>query len=392
VCRTAACTVATCDRATHTCGQANTYKYQVTQFSLGTRIACTRCAAASYPWLFVVGSSGLVAFNVSNPTDNNPPKASIAGLSFTPTQVVQSGARIWLLGAPNAGGAATRLPIAYIDPPSDPFATQLTAQSVSATYNRPVMEAITLFPRAGASALLVGPATSQYPSAFVEAPLVDPVNVNTTALPFVPNTNPYAVSGRRLLMGGTNNTLETFNFVDNAGGPNPANNAVITMNNTGSVSASQRVASSGDGAVFWATGVVEGVDILARTRAVRGHFVVANETGPIEANVGLDVEPYDQGIGPDAPVAGPVAMLDGQTALVSAQAHEANLGTAVQFVTRTPLAIVQQGAVPRRQVLPIGVTSFVAAAASNGIAYLIANDQAPPQPGTVFAFDPGCSL
>src|SRR5262249_50722716 len=159
-----------------------------------------------------------------------------------------------------------------------------------------------------------------------------------------------------------------------AGGPKPVNNAVITMNSAGSISPSQRAASSGDGAVFWATGVVEGVAITTRTRGVRGHFVVTNETGPIDPNVGLDVELFDVGVAPDADVVGPVAMLDGRTALVSSQARENNLATAVQFVTRDPLAIVQQGAGPRRQVLPIPVTSFAAAVASNGIAYLIAND------------------
>jgi hypothetical protein len=54
--------------------------------------------------------------------------------------------------------------------------------------------------------------------------------------------------------------------------------------------------------------------------------------------------------------------------------------------------VIRDGTLPRRQLLSVGIGAFAAAAATNGIAYLIANDQpGPPAFGTVYVFDPACT-
>jgi len=78
--------------------------------------------------------------------------------------------------------------------------------------------------------------------------------------------------------------------------------------------------------------------------------------------------------------------------MIATQAHENDQQTAVQFVRREPLGLVKDGDVPRRQLLPSPIGSFVAATASNGVGYLVANDQGGQTPSaTVYVFDPACA-
>jgi hypothetical protein len=392
VCRST-CTAAACDAQKHACNPGAAYKYKATQFSLGQQILCGRCAVAIHPWLFVATPTGVVAFNVSNPANGSPPQVPIVGLGFVPTQLVQSGSRAWMIGAASGGGPS-RIPVAYIDPPADPFASKIVAKTVLLSYNRPAAEGVTLFPRGGDSALLVGPQTAQHASAFLEAPLADPVTATATALLFTPNTSPATVSGKRLLMEGVTGGTASFNLIDNAGGPNPQNGAGTSIGDlANNVSGSQSFGLCPDGAVFWGVGAHQGAGMTATTRAVRGYFLVPGDTGAIEANAGVDIELYNgdpaNPVPANSTVVGPIAMLDAKTAMIATAARDnPPLQTAVQFVRRAPLGPVAA----RRQVLPVPITQFAAAAASDGIGYLVANDtEGPPATGTVYVFDPACA-
>jgi hypothetical protein len=399
VCRPSSCTASTCDLAQNVCApKTTTYKYKVTQFSIGAPLACGRCAAVVHPWLFVNLATGVVAFNVSNPTNASPPQVPVVGLTFVPVRIITSGSRVWMVGAPTGAAQDARLPLAYVDVPTDPFATKLVAQSVLATDNRPAADTMIPYPRAGGGLLLVGPDTAQFASAVVNAPLVPPVAVNTTPLVVAANTTPAVSSGTRLLMSALTSGVATFDLVDNAGTGGSTVGPSAVIGDIADVSTSRAFGMSSDGAVFWATGAHQGEAPQTTTRAVRGYFLVPNATGNIDPSLGLDIEVYDAagglGISANAGVVGPVAMLDAKTALVSTQARESDAQTAVQFVKLDPKPIVLKeanGLAPRRQLLPVPVGSFVAAVASNGLAYLIANDPPPNGAGTVFVFDPACA-
>ncbi|MBX3262856.1 MAG: hypothetical protein KIS78_33490 [Labilithrix sp.] len=400
VCRPAACSAAVCDQAKRTCGAAAPFKYKASQFTVGAQISCGKCAAAVHPWLFVVTGTGVVAFNVSNPSNASPPQAPIVGLGFIPSALVQSGSRVWMLGGASGPGPS-RIQLAYVDAPADPFATKITAHTVLASYNRPA-EGTWLFPRGGDSALLVSQA-AQFPSAVLEAPLGEPASISATPMLPPQNFGPSATSGERLLLSAVNgagNQTASFAFIDDAGSANPTTGPAVNVPDTGGgFSVHRTFAQSADGAVFWATGVHQ--QIVANvfvTRAARGYFLVPGAAGAIDVDDGVDLEVYNgEAVGANAAIFGgnqaSAAMLDAKTAMIALQARENDQQTAVQFVRRDPLAIVQEGDGPRRQLLPIPIGTVVASAASNGVGYLVANDQGGQTPSaTVYAFDPGCGL
>jgi len=395
VCRPSACNAAACDQDTRTCAAPAPYNYRATQFSVGAHLSCGKCAAAVHPWLFVVTGTGVVAFNTSNPSNPTPPQAPVVGLGFIPSALVQSGSRVWMLGGASGGGPS-RIQLAYVDAPADPFATKITAHTVLASYNRPA-EGTFLFARGGDSALLVGN-VPQFPATALEAPLTEPASIAATPVLAPQSFGPSAVSGKRLLMSAVIDQSAQFALIDNAGSPNPTTGPVVNLDDAGAASVHRTFATSADGAIFWATGVHEVVGPSTITRAARGYFLVPNEAGAIETNVGVDLELYSaQNVGANAAIFGPnqatAALLDAKTAMIAVQAHENDSQTAVQFVTREPLGVVkQQDGSPRRQVLPVPIGAFVAATASNGTGYLVANDQGGETPSaTVYVFDPACA-
>lgn len=396
VCRPSACNAAACDQNARTCGAPAPYKYRATQFTVGAQIACGKCAAAVHPWLFIVTGTGVVAFNTSNPANPTPPQVPIVGLGFIPGALVQSGSRIWMLGGASGGGPS-RIQLAYVDAPADPFTTKITARTVLASYNRPA-EGTFLFARGGDSALLVGN-VPQFPATPVEAPLNEPAAITATPVIAPQSFGPSAVSGNRLLMSAVLDQVAEFAFIENAGSPNPATGPVVNLTDAGAVSVHRTFAQSADGAIFWATGVHQGAPGPVTTRAARGYFLVPNAAGAIEGNVGVDLELYnDQPVGANAAIFGPnqatAAMLDAKTAMIAMQARENDATTAVQFVTREPLGVIKEpnGGAPRRQLLPVPIGAFAAATASNGVGYLIANDQGGVTPSaTVYVFDPACA-
>jgi hypothetical protein len=392
VCRPSACNAAACDSNARSCGAPAPFNYKATQFTVGAPIHCGKCAAAVHPWLFVVTPTGVVAFNVSNPANASPPQVPVVGLGFIPSTLVQSGSRVWMLGGATGAGPS-RIQLAYVDAPADPFATKITAHTVLASYNRPA-EPTLLFARGGDSALLVGNVT-QLPAVAIEAPLNEPASLSGTPVLAPQNFGPSAVSGTRLLVNAAVNQAASFALIENAGSANPATGPVVNITDAGAVSGQRTFAQSADGAIFWATGVLQGAGPGLSTRAARGYFLVPGQAEPIAPGAGVDIEVYDGTVSPIAPIFGgqaTSAMLDARTAMIATQARENDQQTAVQFVGREPLEVLKDGAgKPRRQVLPVPIGAFAAATASNGVGYLVANDQGGPTPSaTVYAFDPAC--
>jgi hypothetical protein len=387
VCRPAACTAGVCDRQAKTCSGEAPYKLQASQFKLDSKLACAHCAAAVYPWLFAITASGVVAYDVSNPASSTPPQVPVVGVGFVPVALAQSGSRVWMLGSA-VGAGPSRLELAYLDAPANPFVEKLAAHTVLATYDRKA-ETLSIFPRAGESALLVAQ-TAPGAAAAVEAPLVEPVSIDASEITVTANFVPNAVSGDRLLMGAVVNQAASFYLIEKAGSAAPANGTTANLTSVGAVSTQHAFAQGDDGTVFWATGVHQGVGPAATTRAARGYFLVPGAAGQIDAQAGVDIEVYTN-VGMNAAVFGAnqaaAAMLDANTVMVAAQAHENANQTAVQFVTKAPLGLLVDGAAPRRKVVDVKIGDVGATVGSHGIGYLIASDDTS---STTYVFDSAC--
>jgi hypothetical protein len=286
VCKTPACNSAACNTSTQQCGAPKPYRYRAGTFAVGAPVSCFRCVAAVHPWLVVLTASGPLAFNVSDPQAMTGTPVPITGLGFYPNFLVQSGSRVFFFG-PNQGPNPTRLPIAWIDMPADPFATTLVAKSVLATLNRPP-EGVTPASREGDSILYLGPAGASYPAAVLQPPLNEPLSVNATPLTFTAGTTPVGVSGSRLVMRQINNGTPIYGFIP-AGSASPGAQQDVTLTDAGLVGGGEAFAQLPSGTLFW---VVNGITAPpvpgpSNARALRGYFLVANGTSGFDPPVRL---------------------------------------------------------------------------------------------------------
>lgn len=392
VCKTPACNSAACDTTTQQCGAPQPYRYRAGSFAVGGTV-CPRCVAAVHPWLVVLTATGPVAFNVSDPQSSSPPRVPVVGLGFYPTQLVQSGSRVFFLGQNQGLPDETRLPIAWIDMPADPFATQLEATSVLATYNRP-QETTTAYSKEGDGLILSGAAAASYPSSIVQPPLTEPLTITATPITFTAGFAPVAVSGSRLVLRQNANGTVSFGLIDAVGTATPGTQQDVVVADAGLVSGSETFAQLPGGAVFYLTNSITAPPSPgpSQARALRGYFLIADGTAAPEGSVAVDVEVYDVGTPPPpgSAFAGPTAMLDPGNVLVTGAARENLAQTSVQFVRREPLGLVSEDGGTKRTVLPIAISTIVGAAASNGIGYVVANDVV--NDATVYVFDPRCPL
>jgi hypothetical protein len=395
VCR-ATCASGSCSG--NTCGTEAPYTLKVTQIPLGGSVV-TRGAVAIYPWLFVILPTGLVAFDVSNPANPAPAKTDITNLPFTPTQITAAGNRLWMTGPVPAQAAS--VPIAYLDIPTNPRTTTLAAQAATATIDNGTLGSFFLLPAAsaGGNALLAGAGTN-FPTAAVNVPFGNPTTLTPVGIPAAPGDvlQGVATGGRVLLGSEAASSIVSFHLIEAAGTPNAKSDAVVQMGTTGPVS-SGAIAGSNEGAIVWATGnnvtpAPPGPNVV--TAAHAGFLVDDAQAAIAAAPPGADLEIYSgetANLPTNTPVVGPPALLDGNTALVTALAHEDPGETSVQFLRRNPLGLVKEadGMTVRRVLLPVPVSTIVATTASDGIAYVVANGITPPNLATVYVFDVGCA-
>lgn len=403
VCRPMACNTSACDTAANTCAAPAPYKFSVTKFQVG--LPAQRMVAV-YPWLFVQTSTGIVAFNVSNPALATPPKVAISGLGFVPTQTVATANRVFFMTGPSGPGniPTSTLPIAYVDVPPDPFATKIEAKGTLATFSRPGNEGVVMLPHENDNVLLYsttggGPAPV-YNATIVQPPFVEPVTFTTTPLVFQAGYAPLNVtSGNRFLMQAYDPPSGTFGFatVNNAGSTAPMNGGAYSFADAGPHGPIQTFAMGPGGSVFWSSASLNlppsNPDPASTTRAARAQFLFADGAGGYDRPSSFDMEAY--AIPPvafNAQAVGPSALLDPDTALVLTAAREnPPAQTSVQVAKRNPLGLVKDGMAVRRAVVPVPIGTFVAAAGANGIGYAVANETMPTPNATVYVFAPDCA-
>jgi hypothetical protein len=191
-------------------------------------------------------------------------------------------------------------------------------------------------------------------------------------------------------------SVASFGFVNAAGSATPQTIPDVAIATATPAWNPQAYASSADGAFFWAhVALTQPLTApqppTTLVRAAKGYFLVADGAANFDPAAGIDLEAYPgpPALGPGQVVLGPVAMLDAKTAMVTtAFPGNPTTTTNVQFVDRQPLAV----RTPQKfQItLPVGQ---LAAAGSNGLGYVLANDVTQPVGSTlsVYVFDPGCA-
>lgn len=394
ICHSTACTVGVCDQAAKSCSQPSTYKLKAGELTLDQP---SLNVIAAYPWLFQLTSSGVLVYDISNPTKAKPTQIPIVGVGFVPNQFVRSGNRIWI-AAPLAGTPA-RLPLAYIDIPADPFTSKIEAHTVLASYSRPATESIGLVAIDNRGALVIGPAPT-FPTALIDTLLAEPAT--KTATPLVPkeNTSPVTISGSRIVMQAAvaGVLVNQFGLITGAGTTNPTTGDLVTIADMGEVSVSRGSAQGLDGATFFVTGVhqagagLPGPGIV--TKSVRGYLLLKDGQASLDATIkGVDIESYpvDTAPGPNADVVRAATLLDNDTFVVAAAAAENNAtATAIQFVKRD-LSINKE----KRVALATALGTIATLTASDGIVYVAANIpsglEGVPPTGKVFVIDPACA-
>jgi hypothetical protein len=390
VCREpAACTLSACDPQTKACSpNTAVYGFHTAQFKVTTGgVGCgalARCFTAAYPFVFVGTTNGVVAYPAADPTNPTPAPIPVNGLPFLPQHIQTSGNRVYFVGAVLGSGANAKLPLAWIDVPQDPQATSLTATTVLETVGQPSMGFAFAAPNE-ALLLVVNDAPRVFPSALVAPPLQDLATLSFFPLVGIPDAgaSPVATSGARLLTNRYGAFVPNLSFETGAGTATAQNTGEQAIGALGPIANQYTFAQGGDGSVLFSALSLNATDAGPTTpRAVRLTWLVADGKAGFDATANVDVETY-----PAPPVGvavGPVAWVDAQTALVTAQLKTDPTQTVVRVATKgTPPTI------STKQFSIAKTVDGVAAAASNGLGYVLVSDS--PTEATIHVFAPSCN-
>ncbi len=396
VCPQSACRASACDTARRACSPPAAYGFHAGSFKVSGAIGCNgavrRCIAAAYPFVYVGTGNGIVGHSLVDPSSGAPASITVTGLPFLPSSMVASGSRVYFEGPVVGGGPAYKLSIAWVDAPTDPLATTIEAHTAFLDYSYAAIQA--MYASAPGSVLLVAASPmSFFPSAQLTAPLRDLATVAVFPNAGIPmQAVPVAASGDRMVTyrwDGQTDTLGAFFGLETAAGTAAAQNAgeKSVAPSMGPVYSANAFAQGPDGSLIWSAPKAElgeaGGPVL---RGVRMAWLLGDSSATqFDARPRVDVETYEPPVAWDTPVVGPIAHIDGDTALVLA-ATAGNLAqTSVQVATRagTTAALAPS----RRYVIPTAPDKL-AATSTRGLGYVLAADAI--DSATVHVFAPGC--
>lgn len=415
ICHATACNIGTCDQGAKTCSAPATYKLKAGELALPT--VTTGGIVAAYPWLFQLTQTGVMAYDVSDPrkTSATAGAVEVTGLGFVPTGATRSGNRIWFTAALQGSAAPptpTRLPLAYIDVPADPFVTRIEAHTVLAVYNRPVGDGAGLVPLDNKGALVLSTnvvtgtdgTTVTYYGVPLEPGLTEPAKKDAVSLALSTGLRPVASSGGRLfvdsaapLVGFTNQ----FALVTDPGTPNQQTRALTPVNDATGIGQQRGFLATTGGAVVWFVNTIQASNpptdpATTVTHSVRAYFLVKDGNASIDqAAKGVEVETYPDPVAPPVTTGtiGAGTMLDESTALIATLSPDGTGTTTIDFVK--PDGVVKD----KRLVLQAPFGTVISATASDGFAYLAVNTTTPPPDGMgsptiaskVIIVDPACA-
>jgi hypothetical protein len=381
-----ACASAVCDLQSLQCGTPATYPFHAAQIKVTVGgVGCgsaSRCFAAVYPFLFVGTTNGVVAYPAENPANASPTPIPVTGLPFLPSNIVASGNRVYFVGTPLVTTPSLKLPLAWIDVPADPLAKQISATTVLHTVAQPNVGLA--FPQPNDGLLLVvNDAARVYPALSLAAPLQDLQTLTMFPLAGLPaNAVPVASSGTRLMTYRLAGFVPQLSFETGAGTQAAQNAGEQAVGDMGPVANQFFFSSAPDGSVLYnALSVTPNDAGGAAVRAVRLTWLVSGPTAGFDSSTFVDVETY--GAPPSGNAVGPVAWIDPQNVLVTAQLRSDPAQTVVRIATKAspPTISTKQFQIAKN-------VDSLGAAATNGIGYVLVADS--PNDATIHVFAPGC--
>jgi len=399
VCPVNACQSAACDTMSNTCSVPASFgfhasSFKVTQGGVGCGNNPSRCFAAAYPFVFVGTTNGVVAFQVGDPTNSSPQVVPVTGLPFLPTRIVHSGRRVWFFGNVVGSGPTYHVAVAWLDVPQDPFVTSFAATTAFVSY--PQSRLPEVFPTTNNAVFLVhADAIAAWPAVLLNAPVQDSSSITLAPSPGISNgASVVGASGARLVTyhwsDAMSGYMAAFSLETAAGTTNAQNDGEMTASAMGTVYPQGYFAFGPDGSVLWsapATSVPDGGPF--NEIAARMTWLVKDDKAKMFSETDkVDVETYAPPVGYGTPVAGPMAWLDANTALVLAAAkQDPAKQSVVQVASRQMLpASLLPG---RRYVLPVDI-GHSGAAGSGAYGYVLASDDMMNQSATVHVFAPAC--
>lgn len=390
-CAVGACKAAVCNVAAQTCSVPTTYGFEATKFSVaygGVGAGIRYSIAAAWPFVFLITTNGVIAYDVIDPTNNAPPLVPVHGVPFLPVAVVAVGRRVYFVRGTEGGGPTFREAIAWVDVPQNPLVGSLQAVSAYvATSESGVTNVLTN----GVDGVFVVYGGKQLPTANVRPPIDD-----TTVLSAFANAGLAGGAGIRASSGARLVTyrydgaaqLPNFALVNGAATSSAQTTSEQALSAYGPLADQAHLFTGDDGSLLWTTAVYELNDAgnpagiaKARMTWLLGSGTAAN----FDTTAHVDLETYSPTTG--ATVVGPPLWIDANTALGLAAASSTSTdSTSVQVVTKTPPTV--HGAT--RTLISVDPSS-VGVAASGGFAYVLAKDDANNTSCSVYIFAPACA-
>ncbi len=393
VCPTSQCNAASCDPNLKTCSVPSAYGFHAGSFhvSLGTA-GCggaRRCFAAVYPFVVVGTTNGVVAYAVDNPTVTSPAPIQVAGLPFFPTSIVASGQRIYFVGTVAGTGPDYKVPLAWVDVPTDPTVSEITATTVFENVQVSPIDAAYADTAGGIYLVRFDPSKS-YPAAHVTAPLKDLDTINFYQSAGVNSASGVAAaSGSRLVTFRQDNSAwDTFFSLETQAATSSAQNAneQSMLATFGQSAGYNYLAQTPTGGLIWSGAEISAPDGgPVQTVGARVAWVLADQNATkFDATTHVSVNAYSvNAANQDLP--GPVAWIDDNTVL-AISAVPGNTGqSVVQVASRSgnPSVVANhsfQIAFPPSQ---------LAATSSNGFGYVLTPDT--NSGVNVHIFNPACT-
>jgi hypothetical protein len=391
-CDVGACKAAVCDIALQTCSVPTTYGFSPAPFSVsygGVSGAPTTAIAAAWPFVFILTTNGVAAYDVVDPTNTSPPQVDVQGVPFLPLATVAIGRRVYFTTNTQGGGPTYRQAVAWIDVPQNPFVTSFTA--TSAWVETPQQNIQNVFSDSVSGLFVVYSTGSLLPT----ADLVPPLSDSTVLMPYsnaglATGAGIGAASGSRLVTyryDGSSNT-PNLALVNLAATSQAQTTGEQAINAFGPVANQSVFDTGGDGSLLWTDGVFELDDAgnLLGLQSARLSWLLDSATAAnFDTTTYVDLETYSPATG--AYVSGPPLWIDANTALgLAAASSSSTNSTSVQLVNKQPAGIVNG----TRTLLSVPPGS-VGVASSNGFGYVLVEDDPMNQSCHVYIFAPACA-